>query len=114
MISTIENLFPATLDRIHRFIRLSKKLNWSFTDFDWVLTSINANEIDAEAIKKIANIKQLQAKYKLPLDVLCSFWHEMKTIGIGSNPEKAQDLFDRVFNNPFKEILGDKFFYIQD
>ena len=92
VISTIENLTTATLDRIHRFIRLSKKLNWSFTDLDWVLTSIKANEIDEEAIKKIAKIKQLQAKYKLSLDVLCSFWHDMETVGIGSNPEKPQDL----------------------
>ncbi len=125
VIPTIENLTTATLDRIHRFIRLSKKLNWSFTDLDGVLTSINAThpqplpggeqtEIDGEVIKEIANIKQLQAKYKLPLDVLCSFWYAMKTIGIGSNPEKPQSLFDRVFNNPFKEILGDKFFRLQD
>ncbi|NEO39248.1 MAG: hypothetical protein F6J90_24090 [Moorea sp. SIOASIH] len=125
VIPTIENLTTATLDRIHRFIRLSKKLNWSFTDLDWVLTSINAThpqprpggeptEIDEDAIKKIAKIKQLQTKYKLPLDVLCSFWHEMKTIGIGSNHEKPQDLFDRVFNNPFKKILRNKFFRIQD
>ncbi len=110
-IPTIENLTSATLDRIHRFIRLAKKLNWSFTDLDWVLTSIKASEINEKAIKEIAKIKQLQAKYKLPLDVFCSFWHEIKTIGIGSNPEKPQDLFNRVFNNPFKEILGDKFFF---
>ena len=114
VIPTIENLTPETLDRIHRFIRLAKKLNWSFTELDWVLTSIETSEIDEEAIKKIAKIKKIQAKYKLPLDVFSSFWHEMKTIGIGSNPKKPQDLFDRVFNNPFKEILGDKFFRLQD
>ncbi|MDJ0717264.1 MAG: neuraminidase-like domain-containing protein [Prochloraceae cyanobacterium] len=107
-------LSNSTLDRINRFLRLAKKLNWSFSDLDWVLTSIQANEIDEEAIKKIAKIKKIQAKYKLPLDVLCSFWHDMKTIGVGKNPEKPQDLFDRVFNNPFKEILGDQFFRLQD
>nr|MDJ0899043.1 neuraminidase-like domain-containing protein [Xenococcus sp. MO_188.B8] len=110
----IWNGTTSPLDRINRFIRLAKKLNWSFSDLDWVLTSIETSEIDEEAIKKIAKIKQLQAKYKLPLDVLCSFWHEMKTIGIGSNSKKPQDLFDRVFNNPFQEILGNNFFPIQD
>ncbi|MGK7892451.1 MAG: LamG-like jellyroll fold domain-containing protein, partial [Xenococcus sp. (in: cyanobacteria)] len=108
------SLGASALDRINRFLRLAKKLNWSFTELDWVLTSIQANEIDNDAIIKIAKIKQLQAKYQLPLDVLCSFWHDMKTIGIGSNPEKPQSLFDRVFNNPFKEILGDKFIPLQD
>ncbi|NBD17080.1 MAG: hypothetical protein GVY04_13340 [Cyanobacteria bacterium] len=111
---TIENLTSETLDRIHRFIRLAKKLNWSFADLDWVLTSITATEINEEAIKDIANIKQLQDQYKLPLDVLCSFWHPMKTIGNGSNTEKPQSLFDRVYNNPFKDILGDGFYPLPD
>ncbi len=79
-----------------------------------MLTSIKANEINEAAIKKIAKIKKLQAKYKLPLDILCGFWHDVKTIGIGSNPEKPQSWFDRVFNNPFKEILGDKFYPFPD
>ncbi len=38
----------------------------------------------------------------------------MKTIGVGSNPEKPEDLFDRVFNNPFKEILGDGYYPLPD
>ncbi|MDJ0718441.1 MAG: neuraminidase-like domain-containing protein, partial [Prochloraceae cyanobacterium] len=118
---TIENLIPNSLERINRFIRLAKKLNWSFADLDWVLTSIEASEIDEAAIKKIAKIKNLQAKYKLPIDVLCSFWHDMKTIGIGTNPEKPevlpekpQSLFERIFNNPFKEILGNGFYRLPD
>ncbi|MEO1466963.1 MAG: Tc toxin subunit A, partial [Cyanobacteria bacterium J06633_1] len=113
VIPTLENLTPESLDRIHRFIRLSRKLDWSFTDLNWVLTSIGASEIDEEAIKKIAKIKQLKAKYKLPLDVLCSFWNRMKIIGSGGESKKTQDLFNRVFNNPFKEILGEQFFPLQ-
>ena len=95
----IENLSLDTLDRVDRFLRLARKLNWSFADLDWVLTSIQVEYINEEAITKIAKIKQLQAITKLPLDVLCSFWYEMKAIGKGDNPNRPQDLFDRVFNN---------------
>ncbi|MCU0637807.1 MAG: Tc toxin subunit A, partial [Methanothrix sp.] len=34
------NLSPAKLDRMYRFLKLSRKLNWSFTDLDWALRSL--------------------------------------------------------------------------
>ncbi|NER46039.1 MAG: hypothetical protein F6J92_04990 [Symploca sp. SIO1A3] len=104
----LENLNLEALDRIDRFLRLAKKLDWSFADLDWVLGSISSNgtkKIDETAIKKIAQIKRLQVQTKLPLDVLCSFWHDIKTIGKGDKPERPQDLFNRIFNNHFT-ILG--------
>ncbi|WP_424101162.1 LamG-like jellyroll fold domain-containing protein [Moorena producens] len=100
----IENLNLTALDRIDRFLRLAAKLDWSFADLDWVLTSISSDgnkEINETAIQKIAQIKRLEVQTKLPLDVLCSFWHDMKTIGKGDKPERPQDLFNRIFNNPF-------------
>ena len=96
----IENLNLETLDRVDRFLRLTRKLGWSFADLDFVLTSIKVEDINETAIQKIAQIKQLQLQTKLPLDVLCSFWYDMKAIGKGDNPNCPQDLFDRVFNNP--------------
>ncbi|MFK0731932.1 MAG: neuraminidase-like domain-containing protein [Gloeotrichia echinulata HAB0833] len=96
----IENLNLNTLDRCDRFLRLARRLGWSFADLDWVLTSINATEIDEQAIQKIAQIKRIQTQTKLSLDVLCSFWYKMKTIGKGDKLNRPQDLFNRVFNNP--------------
>ncbi|MBW4680588.1 MAG: hypothetical protein KME19_10785 [Microcoleus vaginatus WJT46-NPBG5] len=92
-----------TLDCINRFLRLARKLGWSFADLEWVLASTgikDRRDIDEAAIQEIAKIKLLQSQTKLPLDVLCSFWGYIKTIGIGDNPNRPQDLFDRIFNNP--------------
>jgi hypothetical protein len=93
------------LDRINRFVRLAKKLDWSFSDLDWVLRSINCTEIDTQTLQKIVQIKQAQEQYRLPLDVLCSFWYDIKTIGQGEGPQ-SKVLFDRIFNNPLR--LKDK------
>ncbi|WP_149030914.1 neuraminidase-like domain-containing protein [Moorena producens] len=98
-----EELTLGALDRIDRFLRLAAKLDWSFADLDWVLASISSDgtkKIDETAIQKIAQIKRLEVQTKLPLDVLCSFWHDMKTIGKGDKP-RPQDLFNRIFNNRF-------------
>ncbi len=81
-------------------MRLARKLGWSFAELDWAIASIGVTDINAVAIQKIAPIKQLQELTELPLDVLCSFWHDMKTIGKGDKDDRPQDLFDRIFNNP--------------
>ncbi|GAH56306.1 unnamed protein product, partial [marine sediment metagenome] len=100
------NLSEAKLNRIHRFIRLAKKLNWSFEDLDWVLKSLGitpGEDIDEnnyeDHIKRLATIKEWENDFKVPLDVLTSYWYIIKNIGkrIDNNP---QDLFNRTFNNP--------------
>ncbi|HEX3043484.1 MAG TPA: neuraminidase-like domain-containing protein [Bacillota bacterium] len=95
----ILGLTLSRLDRIHRFIRLKQALNWSFKDLDWALVSTGASKIDAAALLNLAQIKLLQAKLKLPVDVLCSFWWNLKTTGKGTD-SGYQDLFDVIFNNP--------------
>ena len=96
-----ETLNNDSLDRVDRFLHLAQKLDWSFTDLDWVLTSIGVNDLDENAIINVAKIKQLQTKTKLPLDVLCSLWYDMKTIGQGDNNNRPQDIFNRTFKNNY-------------
>lgn len=93
------------LNSIHRFIRLAKRLDWSFADLDWVLWSLGGGQypvnIDDPSLKIISKIKKWRDQYDLPLDVLCSFWYLIKDIGKGDTPDTApRDLFDRLFNHP--------------
>ncbi len=37
------NLSSAKLDRIYRFVKLARKLGWSFADLDWALRSLQSN-----------------------------------------------------------------------
>jgi len=37
---TLRNLSPRKLDHIHRFLRLSRQLEWSFSDTDWALRAL--------------------------------------------------------------------------
>ncbi|MFL5587807.1 MAG: neuraminidase-like domain-containing protein, partial [Ktedonobacteraceae bacterium] len=97
--SIITNLNMAALDRLQRFIRLAKKLNWSFADLDWVLRSLHASEITAELIQSLAAIKQVQARVNVPAVMLSSLWYDLKTIGVGTS-KASQAPFDIIFNNP--------------
>lgn len=70
-------------DRIHRFIRLSEHLGWSFTELDWVLMSSCGGILDANAIQVIAVVKYLKETYSLSIDEICSFWGDIKNFGKG-------------------------------
>lgn len=95
----LEHLSSSRLDRLNRFIRLAGWLGWSYADLDWAMVSTGATEIDETFMIRVAQIKYLQDTLQLPIDLLSSFWHDMKNIGkvSAANP---RDAFDRVFNNP--------------
>lgn len=96
----------ATLDRLHRFVRLAGALGWSFADTDLALRSVQPSpttEINQKAIESLAAMQKLQSRLGLPVDELCALWSDVNTFGIGAQPgdDKApQDLFDRTFNYP--------------
>jgi hypothetical protein len=70
-----------TLDLMHRFIRLWKKLDWGISDLDKTMTALGATDIDQQLVVSIAAIKQLQIALNLPLLEVLSFWSYLDTDG---------------------------------
>lgn len=84
-------------DRIHRFIRLSRKTELSFADLDLILTSLCESMLDASAIKTIAVVKWLQKRFDVPTEELCALFAAMKNYGKGGVTEPA-DFFYRAYD----------------
>lgn len=84
------------LDRIIRFVVLSKITKWSFSDCDLVLRTACNKVLDARAIQKIAAIQYFHKMFGLPIDALCSFWADMKNWGEGA--AVPNHMFYRVFH----------------
>ena len=97
-----------TFDRLHRFIRLSKSINWNFADLDWALRSVDAADIDDNAIKELARVQELLTRFNLPVGQATALFADVKTIGHGEGL-KSNTLFDRTFNQPqvFYTAAGD-------
>lgn len=116
-------------DVLHRFIRLARKLDWSFTELDQALLSIGAEEIDDKALIALAEIKKLEDRFSVPVNQLLCFWQDLSAVQIGAifgidsadtsqvtipnefvNPEEAYRFaipawLSRVFDNETSEFL---------
>lgn len=95
--------FPAYdyIDRIHRFIRLSRKTALSFADLDLVLTKACSGTLDEDAIQIIAVVKWLQNTYEIPVEEICMLFSSFKDYGKGETTTPA-DQYNRIFNNDYE------------
>lgn len=94
---TIAGQSLGTLDRLNRFIRLSRAIGWSYADLNWILKTLGAQDITDSTFLELAKIKQCIDKYGLDLNLLSCLWFDIKTIGMGPGPE-SEAPFDRIFN----------------
>jgi hypothetical protein len=94
--TTIKSLDESTLKKMHRFIRLRRKLGWQVRELDKAMTALRAADIDDALLYKLAHLKRLQAGLNLPLNQLLSFWADIDTNGRDS-------LYIKLFQN--KSVL---------
>ncbi len=96
----IQNINNIALDHIHRFLRLTNKLGWSFADLDWTLHCVNNGtpDINADTLKTIASIKILKDKLNIPISTINILLFDFKTYGQGEDASKSEVPFDLVFN----------------
>ena len=71
-------------NRIHRFVRLSRKLGWTMRDLDKAIAALRpmngANlDITAAFLVQLSHIRRLSAQSGLPVVNLLSFWATMDT-----------------------------------
>lgn len=103
----INNLADAALDKLHRFIRLWRKLGWSIQELDKVLATLGVTDLPSnvqeqrllleQLLQNLVLVKRLQAELKLPLVSLLSFWADIDSDGKAS-------LYLKLFQN--KAVLN--------
>lgn len=98
-VQRIVGLSLARLDRFTRFERLRSILGWTAEDLDWVIRATGESEITPAVVDALGATARLAEEHALPIDVVVSFFHDVKTIGVGDGSTR-RDPFDRVFNDP--------------
>lgn len=69
------------LDRIHRFLRLWRRVGWTIADLDRALFALEAGELDAVALRKVAQLRRLMSDLDLPLAEALALWAPIDTWG---------------------------------
>lgn len=98
----LEALDEADLDRIHRFVRLWRKLGWRADELDLALAALNSeNAITATTLTGLAQIQRLREVLGVDIDELASWWAGFATPvyrahTVADEPE-IKPLYERLF-----------------
>jgi len=67
------------LSKLHRYIRLWRRLDWRIEELDSVLVALQAKDLSADVLEKLAGIKQLAEVTKQPLENLAALLGNIET-----------------------------------
>lgn len=102
----VTNLTFRRLDRLHRFLRLWRRLPWTVIELDYVLGRFAAANTPAAIVadttttpgtlERILQLLELEAAWSIPLEQILAITDAFPTRVLRATPA----LFDRLFNNP--------------
>ena len=98
-IERVRGLTAANLDRLHRFIRLWHRLQWTVTELDLVLTALGATALGPAELAAVAEVRAVQRRLELPVAEVCALAGVLAdVVAVPDEPTP----FDRLFNpSPF-------------
>lgn len=93
----IANLNIPALDRIHRFLRLQRRLGWGMTSLDAAIQAprLGAGQITADPfLVHLADLERLQARLNVPIDDLIIYYGTIPTAApLDGSPSRYASIF---------------------
>jgi len=88
--------------KIHRFIRLWRKLGWTIHETDLMLAAIGEHDITTHTIDKLQSVSLLRAATRLPLNELAVLWGNIDSYG-------ERSLYKKLFLNKAVQHIDEAF-----
>ncbi len=99
----INGLVEAILNKIHRFVRLSRKLGWPMRDLDKAITALKPADLNDDFLMQLSHIQRLRAALNLPVANVLSWWADIDTANYIDQKAEGQpevkSLYERLFRN---------------
>ncbi len=105
-IERIYNLSATSLDRMHRFTRLWRRLSWSMAELDLVWSHLGDADLTSGAVERLVTVLTIQERLGVSVEEACALWSDVPSRPISAN---GQSLFDRLFNLPPFVLLDGSF-----
>ncbi|HWQ70174.1 MAG TPA: neuraminidase-like domain-containing protein [Patescibacteria group bacterium] len=98
-----DNLNSNALTRIHRFLRLWRKLGWTMQELDKVITALSPDDLDEDFLIQLSSIKRLHDELNVPLANMLSWWANIDTTSYTNYTTQGQpkipSLYEQLFLN---------------
>jgi hypothetical protein len=94
------------LDRIHRLVRLWRKLGWSIFELDLAISSVTNNSMDLTqaTLRGLSHIQRLRELLGLPISVIASWWGTLITASYNDHTSNKRpvikSVYEQLFLNP--------------
>ncbi len=69
----------AHFDRLHRFLRLQRRLGWSAAELDRAITILGAGTLDQPLLARVAQVRRLQTELNVALPEVLTWWGPLDT-----------------------------------
>ena len=88
-------------DRIHRLMRLQRKLGWDIYDVDAAIGALGSGDINAEFLRNLSVVKQLHEQMPtVPILTLLSWWGDIDTTRRkNAQGDEQPSFYEQVFLN---------------
>lgn len=97
----VSNLTGAELDKIHRFLRLQRRLGWSARDLDRVITALKATQFDDGLVRMTSDIERLRRALRVPVQQIAAWFAPLDTAAYQPSPiDSTTSLYAQLFQNP--------------
>ena len=88
--------------RLHRFLRLWRKLGWTMPEVDGAMRALNTTEIDGALIDSLSRIHALKTELRQPIIQLLSLWAPLDTF---DSRFQGRTLYHSLFRN--RAVIND-------
>ena len=108
-------LTASQFDRIHRFIRLWRRLGWKIADLDRAINLLDSNQDISEGLlSSLAHIQKLQQLLNVPASTLVNWFGTAQTGGslLACIHSDVKSLYEQVFLNPLLQNPPDSDFLL--
>ena len=118
---TFKDLNTSHLDRIHRFVRLWRRLGWTMSDLDRIISTFGSgtsSDITPATLIVLSLMQRLHHQLKLPIQVLASWFAGLDTRKIVEHTQEGTpelpSLYATIFLRPALHVPPDTDFELND
>jgi hypothetical protein len=72
----LNTLTTGHLDRIHRFVRLQRRLGWSTLELDTAIKTTTGANLNTDTLLQLANLMRLHELLDLPVSTILAWWND--------------------------------------